>query len=220
MRRNPGAILTLEASILATAIDLAKAGTMVFHGFELAKQLRDDEGLPAAAGGCLVIGGLVRRQAELEGGSRLIFAGALLKLVAGLEFIPVGIIVVISGLWTGNLQLSEGPDSPDLRPVRPQQADMTRYWFVWLAAAARGLPDASASQPREKSRPRFTPGSRLAFSAGVSRRVVRLRWWSHQSPTRRDHGLGRDRGIGRRGRGRGWRPPRFRRVRRSALPQS
>ena len=44
MRRKPGAILPLEASILATAVDLAKAGTNEFHGFELAKQLRDDEG--------------------------------------------------------------------------------------------------------------------------------------------------------------------------------
>jgi PadR family transcriptional regulator PadR len=44
MRRKPGAILPLEASILVTAIDLAKAGATEFHGFELAKRLRDDEG--------------------------------------------------------------------------------------------------------------------------------------------------------------------------------
>lgn len=44
MRRKPGAILPLEASILATAVDLAKAGTTEFHGFQLAKQLRHDEG--------------------------------------------------------------------------------------------------------------------------------------------------------------------------------
>ena len=44
MRRKPGAILPLEASILATAVELAKAGTTEFHGFELAKQLRDDDG--------------------------------------------------------------------------------------------------------------------------------------------------------------------------------
>jgi PadR family transcriptional regulator PadR len=44
VRRKLGAILPLEASILATAVDLAKAGTTEFHGFQLAKQLRDGEG--------------------------------------------------------------------------------------------------------------------------------------------------------------------------------
>ena len=44
MRRKAGAILPLETSILATAVELAKAGSSDFHGFELAKRLRDDEG--------------------------------------------------------------------------------------------------------------------------------------------------------------------------------
>lgn len=44
MRRKPGAVLPLEASILETAVALSKAGIEQFHGFELAKQLRDDEG--------------------------------------------------------------------------------------------------------------------------------------------------------------------------------
>lgn len=43
MRRKPGVILPIEASILGTAIELAKGGIEQFHGFELAKQLRDDE---------------------------------------------------------------------------------------------------------------------------------------------------------------------------------
>ena len=33
-----------EASILATAVELARGGVDEFHGFELAKRLRDDEG--------------------------------------------------------------------------------------------------------------------------------------------------------------------------------
>jgi hypothetical protein len=86
--------------------------------------------------GGLMLGGLVRRQTDLTSGSQLIFAGALLTLVAGLEFIPVGLIVLISGFWTGNLQLSETQDTPDLFPVRQQQVDMTHHWFVWLGAAA------------------------------------------------------------------------------------
>ena len=44
MRRKPGAVLPLEAAILAAAIDLAAAGTNRFHGFMLAKQLRDADG--------------------------------------------------------------------------------------------------------------------------------------------------------------------------------
>jgi hypothetical protein len=90
----------------------------------------------AVVTGALLIGGLVRRQADLVNGSQLIFAGAALTLVGGLEFIPVGIIVLVSGFWTGNLQLSESTDGPDLRPVRDQQITMTRYWYLWLGAAA------------------------------------------------------------------------------------
>lgn len=44
MRRKAGAVLPLEASVLATAVDLARSGTTEFHGFELAKRLRDDSG--------------------------------------------------------------------------------------------------------------------------------------------------------------------------------
>ncbi len=44
MRRKPGAILPLEASILETVIGLSRAGVEQFHGFQLAKQLRSDEG--------------------------------------------------------------------------------------------------------------------------------------------------------------------------------
>ena len=44
MRRKPGAILPLEASILGTAVELTRGGVDRFHGFELAKRLRQDEG--------------------------------------------------------------------------------------------------------------------------------------------------------------------------------
>ena len=86
--------------------------------------------------GGLVIGGLVQRQRSLITGSRLIFAGSVMTLFGGLEFIPIGMIVLISGFWTGNLQLSEGEDAPELHPVRRQQVDMTAKWYLWLVAAA------------------------------------------------------------------------------------
>lgn len=37
-------ILPLEASILGSAVELGRSGVEEFHGFELAKRLRDDEG--------------------------------------------------------------------------------------------------------------------------------------------------------------------------------
>lgn len=43
MRRKPGTILPLEASILETAVSLSNAGVEQFHGFQLAKQLRGDD---------------------------------------------------------------------------------------------------------------------------------------------------------------------------------
>lgn len=43
MRRKPGAILPLEASILETAVVLSRAGVEQFHGFQLAKHLRSDQ---------------------------------------------------------------------------------------------------------------------------------------------------------------------------------
>ena len=64
----------------------------------------------------------------------MIVAGAVLTLF-GLESLPVGIIVLVSGFWTGNLQLSAASHSPDLRPARQQQINMTHYWFLWLAGA-------------------------------------------------------------------------------------
>ena len=44
MRRKPGAVLPLEAAILATGVELSTSGTSRFHGFLLAKHLRDAEG--------------------------------------------------------------------------------------------------------------------------------------------------------------------------------
>lgn len=44
MRRKPGTILPLEAAVLSAAVDLEAAGTHRFHGFLLAKHLREAEG--------------------------------------------------------------------------------------------------------------------------------------------------------------------------------
>ncbi|CAN5120075.1 hypothetical protein BH18ACT5_BH18ACT5_02820 [soil metagenome] len=41
MRRKPGALLAIEAAILAAGIDLRKRGEGEFHGFAIAKHIRD-----------------------------------------------------------------------------------------------------------------------------------------------------------------------------------
>lgn len=118
-------VVPLGISIAMTASGVGGGGTLRLVGVAVSALI-----------GALLIGGLVRRQTNLIAGSQLILAGAAATLVGGLEFIPVGIIVIVSGFWTGNLQLSEPTDGPELRPVRDQQAAMTRYWFVWLGVAA------------------------------------------------------------------------------------
>ena len=130
LRGNWWVILTAILGVVPLGISLAMIATVSGGG---AIRLVGVAG--AAASGALLIGGLIRRQSDLISGSRMIVAGAALTLF-GLEFMAVGIIVLVSGFWTGNLQLSEPSEAPDLRPVRHQQIIMTHYWFMWLAGAA------------------------------------------------------------------------------------
>lgn len=44
MRRKPGTLIPLEVSVLTAAIELETSGIDEFHGFLLAKQLRDADG--------------------------------------------------------------------------------------------------------------------------------------------------------------------------------
>ena len=131
LRSNWWVILTAILGVVPLGISLA----MFASGAAGGGALRLVGVALAVVTGALLIGGLIRRQADLVNGSQLIFAGAALTLVGGLEFIPVGIIVLVSGFWTGNLQLSEPSDAPDLRPARDHQITMTRYWYLWLGAA-------------------------------------------------------------------------------------
>lgn len=123
-------ILTAILGVVPLGISLAMMATVSGGG---AFRLVGVAG--AVVSGALLIGGLIRRHSDPITGSQMIVAGAALTLF-GLEFMPVGIIVLVSGFWTGNLQLSAASDALDLRPVRQQQLNMTHYWFVWLAGAA------------------------------------------------------------------------------------
>jgi PadR family transcriptional regulator len=44
MRRKPGALVPLERDICLAAVDLKRRGTDQFHGYQLAKHLRDGAG--------------------------------------------------------------------------------------------------------------------------------------------------------------------------------
>ena len=44
MRRRPGTLLSIEAAILAAALQLRDAGEQQFHGFRIAKHLSEGEG--------------------------------------------------------------------------------------------------------------------------------------------------------------------------------
>ena len=129
-RGNWWVILTAILGVVPLGISLAMIATVSGGG---AIRLVGVAG--AAVSGALLIGGLIRRQSDLISGSQMIVAGAALTLF-GIETLPVGIIVLVSGLWTGNLQLSAASDAPNLRPVRQQQINMTHYWYLWLAGAA------------------------------------------------------------------------------------
>jgi DNA-binding PadR family transcriptional regulator len=44
VRRKPGALIPLEISVLAAAIDLAQRGEAEFHGYQLAREIRHRNG--------------------------------------------------------------------------------------------------------------------------------------------------------------------------------
>lgn len=131
IRSNWWVILTavLGSALVVGALSVAMVGS----GSDMPALMVAGGVLGAVAGG-LVLGGLVKRRDDLHAGSRLIFAGCVMSLVG--MYIAFGAIVLITGFWTGNLQLSERPDEPQMRPVAQHQIDMTARWYVWLVAAA------------------------------------------------------------------------------------
>ena len=85
-----------------------------------------------AIGGLLILGGLaIQRQRTLTG-SRLVVAGAVLTAFDPI-LIPLSALVIIGGLWSGNLALTTArAESIQLEPTRRSIAD---GWYRWLVAA-------------------------------------------------------------------------------------
>ncbi len=50
MRRKPGTLIPIERSLLLAAIELASAGEHEFHGYAIAKLMRDREGAKRLTG--------------------------------------------------------------------------------------------------------------------------------------------------------------------------
>ena len=44
MRRKPGALLAIEVAVLEAGVELGKAGRPKFHGYLIAREIRDREG--------------------------------------------------------------------------------------------------------------------------------------------------------------------------------
>ena len=94
--------------------------------------------------GGLILGGLALLQRRVIAGSWMILVGALVPVsgiftipVAGIFMIPITALIVIGGLWTGHLQLwGTVVEEPHLQPARPQPADLTSRWYLWLVAAS------------------------------------------------------------------------------------
>lgn len=84
-------------------------------------------------GSMLMLGGLVARRSRPVGGSRLVVAGATLAVLGDLFLIPVPVVVILGGIWSGNLVLTDRADRPELRAVQGSIADR---WPWWILAAA------------------------------------------------------------------------------------
>lgn len=102
-----------------------------------------DDGGVAIAGRWLVAGiallvGLAILRRRPVAGSWVVIVGSVLFAFADPLAIPVAALVLIGGLWTGNLVTSHGRLADvDLAPRRES---LTSRWFVWLATgAALGL---------------------------------------------------------------------------------
>ena len=84
--------------------------------------------------GGLIVGGLAILQRRVRAGSWMIAVGATVTILS-IFLIPVAALIVVGGLWTGHLQLTGTTDESRLQPVRPQSADLTARWYLWLVAA-------------------------------------------------------------------------------------
>lgn len=91
----------------------------------------------AAAG--LLLGGLRVLSRQVVAGTWMVIIGSLMGTLPFL--LPVGVLVIASGFWTGNLRLQAAPDGSAADPLpAPRAADRRSFdllarWYLWLVAA-------------------------------------------------------------------------------------
>ena len=112
--------------------------TMGLLGLALGEAMTGSDGAvvlaaaPPAIGGLVIVGGLATRRQRTVTGSRLVVAGAVLTAFDPL-FIPLSAVVIIGGLWSGNLALTE--DRADSIQLVAARRSLTDGWYRWLIAA-------------------------------------------------------------------------------------
>jgi hypothetical protein len=130
-RRNAWVVFTalVAAALLVTSLGGALAGA---DGATSAWALAGSAGAVASSG--LIVAGLVLLTRTVVLASWLVVAGCI---AAGPFAWPVTAAVVISGLWSANLLVSEpAQGTPRLVVARRQRLGLTRRWYLWVAAGA------------------------------------------------------------------------------------
>ncbi len=81
----------------------------------------------------VLLAGLAVLRRRPVAGSWMTIGGAALFALGDPIGIPIALIVIIGGLWTGNLVTSAR--RADQLDVSPHQASLTEHWYRWLMTA-------------------------------------------------------------------------------------
>ena len=68
-------------------------------------------------------------------GSWAVITGAVLFALAEPLATPLSLVVVVGGLWTGNLVTSRHKAEATI-PIAPRQSSLANRWYLWLSVAA------------------------------------------------------------------------------------
>lgn len=82
----------------------------------------------------VLLAGLVALRKRPVLGSWMVITGAVLLALAEPLAIPLGLLVVIGGLWTGRLVTSRSK-AEAMIPLAPRQSSLTDGWYRWLGVA-------------------------------------------------------------------------------------
>ena len=86
-----------------------------------------------ALSGALVLAGLAAKARRPRVASWMIVVGIIGSALLAGWLVLLGAIVLAGGVWTGNLQLSEGGRTAV--PVVPDDFGAARRWYLWLIAS-------------------------------------------------------------------------------------